>query len=115
MESVPLRSVSNEDSLIFGKFAVILGGLARMGFPIAPGIVVTPPRLNLQTILQHYDLENKEVFEQSLTLVKKDLAQIPIPDEFEREIREHKQFLVGQEVIKSKKELWLHLLDLWIS
>ncbi len=113
-ETVPIRSLTEEDNIIFGTLNAILSGLERMGFPVSPGVVVTPPKFNLQTILEHYDLNNREIFEQSLTLIKKDLEKVSPQESFEKGIADHKQFLVNGQIIKSKKDLWLHLLDLWV-
>src|SRR3989338_11009015 len=107
LEILPIKLLSNNDALIFGKLNVALGKLARAGLPVAAGVAVTPPELHLKTILEHFDFGHKEIFEQSLTLVKKEINSTPPPEVLTREIGKHKQFLVNGKIIKSVKKLWL--------
>lgn len=43
MNSLPIRFLTDEDSLIFGSLNVALGKLARAGLPVAEGFVTTLP------------------------------------------------------------------------
>ncbi len=115
MEVLPIKLLSDEDSLIFGNLNVAFGKLARSGLPVAAGVAVTPPELHLKTILEHFDFGHKEIFEQSLTLVKKEINSTPPPEVLTREIGKHKQFLVNGKIIKSVKKLWLDLLTVWLD
>ncbi len=115
IEILPIRLLIPEDSQIFGKMAVSLGKLHRAGLAVASGVVVTPPLLKLKTVLEHYDFKSKEVFEQSLTLVKKEIKSIPIPDLLTRELGKHHHFLVNEKIFKSVKEVWIALLDTWLE
>lgn len=115
IEILPIKLLTDSDNLIFGSLNVSLGKLARNGLPVASGIVVTPPDLKLKTVLEHYDFDKKEVFEQSLTLVKKEINSTPIPDIITGEVKGHKTFLLNGELIKSAKNLWLALLDTWLK
>lgn len=115
IEILPVKSLTDEDGQLFGSLAVSLGKLHRAGLPIAPSIVVTAPNLKLKTVLEHYDFGTKEIFEQSLTLVKKELKAIPIPAILIKEVGKNRHFLLNGEVLKSVKELWHELLDGWID
>jgi len=114
-EILPIKLLTEEEASIFGALNVSLGKLAQLGLPVAPGIVVSPPNLKLKTVLEHFEFKSKEVFEQSLTLVKKEINTIEIPPALLKEVGKHKKFLVNGKILKSVKELWLLLLDEWIE
>ncbi len=115
IEVLPIRLLTDEDALVFGTLSVSLGKLLRAGLPVGMGIVVTPPNLKLKTTLEGFDFGTKEVFEQSLTLVKKEINSTPIPQVLTQETGKHKQFLLNGMVIKGKKNLWLTLLNIWLE
>ncbi len=115
IEVLPIKTLTDEDAPIFGALNVTLGKLSRLSFPVANGIVITPPSLKLKTTLEHFDFKNKEEFVQSLTLVKKEINSIPVPEVLQREIGKHNLFLLNGQIIKSQKELWLNLLNNWIE
>ncbi len=115
IEILPIKLLTDEDSPIFGQLNVSLGKLARNKLPVASAIVVTPPNLKLKTALEHYDFGKKEIFEQSLTLVKKDIASMSIPVSLSDEVKTHKEFLVNGLFIKSVESLWKALLDIWLA
>ena len=117
IEVLPIKLLTQEDSQIFGQLNVALGKLDRLGLPVAKGIVITPPDLKLKTTLEHFDFGSKEVFEQSLVLVKKEIHSIPVPEILIRETKEHKQFFLNGELIKSgsTKNLWAGLLNIWLE
>lgn len=115
IEVLPIRILTDEDAPIFGSSAVALGKLLRAGLPVGSGIVVSPPNLKLKTILEHHNFGSKEVFTQSLTLVQKEIRKIPIPQILIKETHKQKQFLLADKKIKSIKELWVVLLDIWLS
>lgn len=114
MEILPIRLLTDTDAPIFGIPAVKLGELKRLGFPVANGIVITPPALKLKTILEHFEFKTKEVFEQTLTLVKKEIFSLPVPEILEKEAGKQKKFLVEGKVISSVKDLWKEMLGIWI-
>ncbi|MBI2196598.1 hypothetical protein HYU45_03210 [Candidatus Daviesbacteria bacterium] len=114
-EILPIRLLRDEDSLIFGSLNVSLGKLARMDFPVAPGIAVTPPTLKLKTTLESFDFGRKEVFQQTLTLVKIKINKIPVPEVLIREAGNHKVFFLDGRKIKGLKALWVDLLDFWLE
>lgn len=115
IEILPIFHLTNEDAPVFGKLNTGLGKLTRAGLPVAPGIVVTPPELHLKTTLEHFDFGHKEIFEQSLTYVKKELQKIPVPENLEQETKNHNKFLVNNQVINSVSKLWQALLFTWID
>ena len=115
IEILPIKLLTEEDAPIFGLSSVALGKLARANLPVAPGIVITAPHLKLKTILEHHNFGSKEVFTQSLTLIHKEIRQIPVPQILTQETGKHKQFLLAGKKIKSVKDLWFSLLDIWLS
>lgn len=114
-EILPIRLLTPEDSTIFGSLAVSLGKLARAGFPAGDGVVITAPEFKLKTALEYLDFKNKEVFEQSLTLVRKEIKATPITEILQREIKKHNRFFLNGEVVKSTKDLWQGLLTIWLE
>ncbi len=115
IEVLPIKLITEEDSAIFGAAAVTLGKLARLDFPVGAGVVVTAPEFKLRAVLEHYDFGKKEIFEQSLTLVKKEILSIPIPEILEKEVLKHKRFHLNGEEVKGVKMLWQNLLLFWID
>lgn len=115
IEILPIKLLSEEDGQLFGALNVSLAKLARFGFPVSSGIVISPPEFKLKTILEHFDFGHKEVFEQSLTLVKKEINFLPVPDNLDSETKKAKHFLYNGEIIKSKKDLWRKLLNVWVE
>lgn len=114
LEILPIKLLTVEDALIFGSLNVSLGKLARVGLPVGNGIVVTPPQLHLRTVLEHFDFRTKEVFEQTLTLVKKEIKATPVPEILKKETGKNNKFLISKKVVRGVKPLWQHLLDAWI-
>lgn len=112
---LPLKLLQNEDGQFFGGLNVALGKLERSGLPVGSGIIITPPNLKLKTTLEHFDFGKKEVFEQSLTLVKKEIFSTPVPQILEKEVGKHKKFFINGQIIKSTKSLWQSLLLIWLE
>ncbi len=115
IEILPIKLLTDEDGLIFGSLNINLAKLARMGFPVAPGVVITAPEFKLKTVLEHYDFGAKEIIEQSLTLVKKELASIPIPLQLQKETKGVKYFFLNDEVKSSAKQVWQVLIAIWLD
>lgn len=105
MNFLPIRSINEDDTLLVGADLVRLGLLSRMGFPVAEGIVVLPPEFKLRTILEYFDLKDKEVFEQRLTIVRSEIMKIAPPDDFIEELKLRKV---------DYKKTWQALLDVWL-
>lgn len=115
IEILPIKLLTDEEAYIFGSLNVALGKLGRAGLASGSGMVVTPPNLKLKTTLEHYDFGTKEVFEQNLTLVKKEIEKIPIPQILVLETKNISKFLLNNNQIKSQKQLWLSLLNIWLE
>lgn len=115
IEILPIRILTDEDSRIFGNSGVSLAKLHRAGLTVAGGIVATAPNFKLRSILEHYDFGKKEIFEQSLTLVKKEIYSLPIPQILITEAGKHKDFFLNGERVKSVKSLWPILLAVWLD
>ncbi|TSC86695.1 MAG: Uncharacterized protein G01um10147_776 [Microgenomates group bacterium Gr01-1014_7] len=116
LEILPIKLLRDEDAPIFGPLNVVLGKLARLDFPVANGIVVTAPELHLKTVLEYYDCAHKEIFEQTLILVKKEIEKTPVPEILISETKTHNKFLLGSQATPgSVKELWIALLHEWLE
>jgi hypothetical protein len=115
VEILPIKELRDEDALIFGSLNVSLGKLAQVGLPIGKGFAITAPNFHLKTILEQYDLGSKEVFEQSLTLIRKDIEDTPVPSELLKELGKSKNFFVGGQEVNSIGRLWIILLNMWLN
>lgn len=115
IEILPIKVLTTEDANIFGSLNVNLAKLGRAGLATQNGLVVTSPQIKLKTVLEHFDFKTKEVFEQSLTLFKKEINKIPVPENLSKEIDKHKIFLLNFQQIKGVKKLWVSLLDYWFT
>lgn len=115
IEILPIKVLTDEDGQIFGKLNVALGKLARAGIPVANGVVITPPNLKLKTTLEHFDFGYKDAFEQSLTLVKKEISQIPISENLLQEVGKHAHFYLDGAQFSSVSKLWQRLLFIWFD
>src|SRR4051812_49376726 len=81
MTVLPLRSLREEDMPLVGRNLFNLAKLSHLAFPVPEGLVVVPPTIKLQTILEHYEFKDKEVFEQKLIILKKEIQKIDPPHE----------------------------------
>lgn len=115
LEVLPIRIVHESDQPIFKSNIVNLAKLAGLGFPLADGIVISPPVLHINTLLEKYNINEREVFEQSLTLIKSEIVKIPIPEILDKELKSHKDFYLDYQYFKDKKTVWLKLLEIWIN
>ena len=115
VEILPIKILRDEDGPIFGSLNVTLGVLERAGLSVGKSFVISSPELHLKTLLEQYDFGNREVFEQSLTLVRKDIETILIPPTLTKEIGKYKFFLVGEREVNYLEKLWVLLLNLWVD
>lgn len=115
IEILPIKAIHQEDQPVFGTEALLLSKLAHFGMLVVPGIVVTPPVIRIKTLLRHWDFSNREIIEQSLTIIKKDLKNWPVPEILIKEAKDKKMFLVGEASVKSVQDLWKSLLDNWMD
>ena len=106
MDILPIDKIRDEDAPLVGPALVKLAALSRLGFPVEKGVVVTPPDFHLRTVLKNYNLKDREIFEQSLTIIRKEILSIPAP-------------VALAAHFKNKKidvdKLWLNLLELWLN
>lgn len=115
LEILPIRFLRDEDGIVFGKLNLALAKLQRLDFPVADGFVITPPDLILKTTLEHFDFKDKELFEQKLLIVKKELQKISVPPQLTKYDKKKCQFLVDDTIFTSIGTLWLGLLNLWLD
>lgn len=115
VEILPIKSLRDEDGPIFGSLNVTLGLLARLGIPVPKSFSITAPEFHFKTLLEQYDFGSREVIEQSLTLIRKDIEKITIPPEVVRALGKNKFFLIGEIEINYLERLWVMLLNLWID
>ncbi len=115
IEILPIKFLREDDATIFGKLNVALATLQRVSLPVAHGIVVSPPNLKLKVTMEHYDFGTNEIFEQSLSFVKKEINSIPVPEILEKEVGKFKKFFFNGEQINGVKNLWLSLLNTWLE
>lgn len=112
---LPIKHITETDQPIFGANLFNLGKLERENFPVFEGLAISPPEIILETVLKHLEISKKEIFEQNLEIIKKDVANIVEPEELLRELRDHKSFYLNGEIIKDRKILWLKLLSVWFD
>lgn len=105
MEILPIETIHDEDAPLVGGQIVNLAKLKAWKFPVPDGLVVLPPEFHLRTVLKHYNLTDKEIFEQSLTVIKKETLRIPVPEELTRALGRKKR----------ARQLWQNLLEVWLQ
>lgn len=115
MEILPIHLISEEDQAIFGANLYNLAKLKRLNFPVADGIAAAAPTLHFKTLLEHFDFGDKEIFEQSLDLIKKEIVKIPIDEDLKKALAGRKSFYLNGAIFKNKNELWLKLLEIWLN
>lgn len=115
VEILPIKLLQQSDAQIFGSLNLQLAKLRRLNLPVVDGFIVSPPDLKLKTVLEHYDFGSKEIFEQSLALVKKELENIQTPEILVKEVGKEDKFWVSEADTKGVKNLWIQLLGIWIQ
>lgn len=106
MDLLPIKSIREEDFSLVGRPLVSLAKLAHLDFPVPGGVVVFAPNIKLRTIIEHFNFSDREVFEQSLHIVKNEVNLIEAPKELEKLLTEKKL---------DAKKIWLSLLDGWVE
>lgn len=106
MNYLPIKSIREEDTLMVGQQLVLLGKLSHLGFPIAEGIIVLPPEFNLKFHLENFQIQDLEVFEQRLDVIKREFFKTPIPEDLEK-------ILISKKIDPAK--LWKNLLESWLG
>lgn len=115
VEIFPIKHLREEDGQIFGSLNVSLAKIMRRGVNVPNGIVVTAPAIKLQTTLSHFDLGHKEIFEQSLQLVSREINRIPIPKALADALKGKKYFFVDGKSLKTIDGIWVALLTFWME
>lgn len=115
MTILPIKHITEQDQPIFGGAIFNLAKLERDGFPVGQGLVISPPEIILETVLRLLETPKSQILEQSLEIIKKDIAQIPQPVELLKDLGNHNSFYLNGEIIKNKNILWLKLLGFWFD
>lgn len=106
MEVLPIKSIREEDAPLVGNNLISLAKLYQEGIGVCDGIVVLPPHFKLKTVLEHFQYKHKEVFEQSLHIIKSEIKKIEVPEEL-------RKALAIKKIDVSK--VWTNLLDGWVE
>lgn len=106
MDILPIESIREEDGLLVGKNLLNLAKLYQAKIGYAEGIIILPPEIKIKTLLEHYQFKEREVFEQSLHIFKKDILNIESPEELSGWALKNKL---------NPKKIWQELLENWLG
>jgi hypothetical protein len=98
---LPIHLLDSSDELEFGKEYVLLSKLSRLGFPVATGFVVSPPRTEIRNFIVDQSINSLRDFEvkqnslrhlllnhfaetQTLSVLEKDLLILHWPEMVKR-------------------------------
>lgn len=115
MEILPVGSLSDSDKDIYGANIYNLSLLKRLDFPVNAGIIIYPPEIILEIVLKHLEDNNKEIFEANLTLIKSEIAKIPIPEELVSYLQKQTHYFLGGVIFEKKEAVWLYLMSIWLE
>lgn len=115
MEVLPIGSLSDFEKEIYGANIYNLSLLKRLDFPVPNGIVIYPPEIILQTVLKHLSDNKREIFEQSLSIIKSEIAKIELPAELEKKLEKESHYFRNGVVYEKKEILWQKLLEGWLN
>lgn len=115
MDILPIKFISDVDKPIVGDDIYNLAQLQRSELPVPPGIVLASPKIVLNTVLKHIETPKKEIFEQKLSILKKEIARIPAPEDLATILKRHQVFLFNEKAYKKEKDLWQALLNFWLE
>jgi hypothetical protein len=115
MEILPIKSFTESDAPIFGLNIFNLAKLNMNGLPVCDCLALSPPDFLLQTIMKHMENETSEVFEQKMTLIKKEIENTLIPEEFIKELGTRSVYFLNNIKFHNKKDVWQKLLEIWLS
>lgn len=115
MEILPFGNLDYPDKAVFGTNLYNLSQLKRLGFSVPKGVAVSPPEIILQSLLEHIKNKNTEQFEQSLTLIKKEILKIPISEDLELNLKGHRMFFLTDKIYTDRSELWKKMLEVWVN
>lgn len=108
MNSLPIRFLTDEDSLIFGPLNVALGKLARSGLPIAEGIVTILPdgEPKLEIAIKKIKVSGSAFYDPSLEDVKIEVTSgKPHPNDLKK---------IDELVREANKKLFMSHVYEWI-
>lgn len=83
MVTLPLKSVHHDDYDLVDRDIICLSQLARNNFPVASGLVVFPPYLEFNSILDRHG----RIFEDNAKELKQQLRTISMPEELIKEFK----------------------------
>lgn len=106
MEVIPLKFIHHDDTLLVGKELVDLASLKRLGFPVPEGLVLLPPQLPLTTVLRAYKEHDRDRFEQSLEIIRRQVYAIAPPESLDEQL---KGYTVPVEIV------WRDALKSWLE
>jgi hypothetical protein len=105
MDVIPLKFIHHDDVSIVGKELVDLASLQRLGFPVPEGLVLLPPQLPLTTVLKAYKEHDRDRFEQSLEIIRRQVYAIAPPEALIEHLKPNKIF--AETVWKDALKSWL--------
>ncbi len=106
MDLLPIKSIHETDAALVGVDLLNLSSLHRLGLPVPEGIVVFPPEFKLRSVLEYFDLQKREVFEQRLEIIKQQVKKIPVPTELDELLLKKKIAVLPT---------WHSLLEVWLN
>ena len=106
MDVYPIHFIHHDDISFLGREIVDLSSIKRLGFPVPDGIVLIPPQLPFTTILKAYKTDNRDIFEQRLEIIRKEVFAIPLPESLSSHLKNH---------AISAKVVWHDCLQRWIE
>ncbi len=115
MQILPVNLIHDDERDIFGQEATNLARLYRSNLTSLKGFVVTPPEIVLNTILEHLQSRGKEVFEQSLVLLDKELNKLEVPLELLNNFPKKGWVLFKDKLYEEPKELYSALITFWLN
>lgn len=107
MDILPLVKIREDDALLVGEDIINLAKLVQWELPVAEAVVVFPPELQFKSVLKHYNLKSREVFEASLTIIKKEILKLKPPEDLIK--------LLKQKQVKNHLKVYQGLLEGWLA
>ncbi len=103
MQVLPIKLLREEDRLEFGIDLLNLAKLSRLGFPVAQGIVISPPKNEISKMISTLDFIQPQAFVAQGTF--EGVLKIAIPEEFYK--------LASELKFKDIERLWIKVLERW--
>lgn len=115
MTVLPIKLITDTDLPLFGESLLNLGKLARADFSVPSAVGVSAPEIVLQTVLTHVEGITKDIFDQRLVIIKKEVFHISIPEDLYRELGRQPLFYFEDQLYKNKVKLWQAMLERWLE